>query len=108
MLQELFRDEAIGGEDSKSEASSELLHDSELRMQGGTFVGKKQMTHYTWMMMCLAISPMLLERCLSCLSVCNLGVLWQNGRVLSRIMYCGHSAQYSHLVFVVVIFNRKL
>jgi len=31
-------------------------------------------------------------------TVCNLGVLWPNGRASSRIMYCGHSTQHSHLV----------
>jgi len=40
VLQELFRDEASGGEDSKSESSSELSRDSEPSTQGSTFVGK--------------------------------------------------------------------
>jgi len=34
--------------------------------------------------------------------VCNLRVLWPNSRALSRIMYCGHSTQYSHLVFTLL------
>ena len=51
-----FRDEASGGEDSESKSSLELSHDSEQRPQGGTFVGKTQMTHYKEVMSCLAIS----------------------------------------------------
>jgi len=41
----------------------------------------------------------LLSVCLSCL----FGVSWPNGRASSRIMYCGHSTQYSYLVVLLVL-----
>jgi len=40
VLQELFRDEASGGEDSLSESLLELLHVLEPSTRGSTFVGK--------------------------------------------------------------------
>jgi len=111
LLEELFCDEASGGEDSESESSSELSHDSEPRMWGWHFLSENpddscNVVHVVFGDQLIFWLPFvkrfaLLYQtvvCLSCLSVCNLGVLWPNSRASSRIMYCGHSTQYSHLV----------
>jgi len=35
--------------------------------------------HGFWATVCKTVRPMQSDRCLSCLSVCDVGVLWQNG-----------------------------
>ena len=37
--------------------------------------------HYFWATISKTVCPMLSDRCLSCLSVCDVGVLWPNGCV---------------------------
>ena len=37
---------------------------------------------FYWVTVCKTVRPMLSDRWLSCLSVCNVGVLWPNGRMV--------------------------
>ena len=40
---------------------------------------RKSFEHGFWAPVCKTVYPMLSDRCLSCLSVCDVGVLWPNG-----------------------------
>jgi len=50
-------------------------------------------THF-WATVCKTVRPMLSDRCLSVLSVCNVGVLWSNGWMDQDETWRGGRPQY--------------
>jgi len=44
---------------------------------------------YDWATVCKTVRPMLSDRCLSALSVCDVGVLWPNGWMDQHATWCG-------------------
>jgi len=62
------------------------------------FVVGCQATDCFWAIVGKMVRPMLPDRCLSCLSVCNIGVLWPNGWVdQGASWYGGRPTQYTHI-----------
>jgi len=98
VLEELFHDEASGGEDNESESSWELSDDAE-KMSALSSENPDDSRRSCrvwqsadfWATVCKTVRPILSDRCLSVclsyLSVCNLGVLRPNSRALSQIIY---------------------